>query len=140
MLALELSTLLREAVRQRSLDSLPPPGGVQPGLAHLQPQGQSAVQPPLLLAQGLLAPLDLMDRAELCEVGLGASQAIGGSLDQIRQQSHQAHPIGVQTAVLLAETLPDLPLYPPPAPPQPTKPVFLPRPHSLACLRWPRAS
>src|SRR5207237_7565217 len=103
MLALEPSTLLREAVRQRSLDSLPPPGGVQPGLAHLQPQGQSAVQPPLLLAQGLLAPLDLMNRAELCEVGLGASRAIGGSLDPIRKQSHQAHPIGAQSVLLLPE-------------------------------------
>src|SRR2546429_3471638 len=120
MLALELSTLLREAVRQRSLDSLPPPGGVQPGLAHLQPQGQSAVQPPLLLAQGLLAPLDLMDRAELCEVGLGASQAIGGSLDPNRHPPHPAHPRGVQTTRFPAGTLPRLPARPPPPPPPPT--------------------
>src|SRR2546421_11734932 len=97
MLALELSTLLREAVRQRSLDSLPAPGGVQPGLAHLQPQGQSAVQPSLLLAQGLLAPLDLMDRAELREVGLRASQAIGGAPGQQRPPAPPAPPVGVLT-------------------------------------------
>src|SRR2546430_9551900 len=102
MLALQLSTLLREAVRQRSLDSLPAPGRVQPGLAHLQPQGQSAMQPSLLLAQRLLAPIDLMDRAELREVGLRASQAIGGGLDPIRPQSPPAPPIRGATGVLPA--------------------------------------
>ncbi len=78
-----------------------------------------------MLAQRLLAPLDLMDRAELREVGQRASQAIGGPLDQIRQQSHQAHPIGVQTVVFLAEALPDLALDPPLPLPQRCKQVCL---------------